>query len=249
MKDRSRRSTRIQAALVQLTHAGPAPPSVRNLPGKAICQGIVRPGAAVQPLHIAAGVFMGFLWGIQVAAVKIGAAQLPPLLMVGLRFVLIGACWPRRRWPNRAEPGHREDRPVHGELHFGLVYLGISRLDATTAAICSSWARPSRRWCLGLARREGRRGYIGGPGLGLCRRRAAGRRPRRAPGSAGHDVDRRRHAGLRHRHRHHPPLGQFRPIEHSTPGPPSSPHRRSCWPRWCWITAGFTAMDAVDWRV
>ena len=98
----------------------------------------------MQPLHIAAGVFMGFLWGIQVAAVKVGAAQLPPLLMVGLRFVLIGALLaPFVRWPNRAEL-----RVIGwialfmGGLHFGLVYLGISRLDASTAAICFQLGPP-----------------------------------------------------------------------------------------------------------
>lgn len=96
------------------------------------------------PLDLAAAVLMAFLWGIQVVAVKIGAEQLPPLLMVGLRFVLMAVLLlPFTGLPRRAEL-----RPVAlialftGGLHFALVYLGIARVDAATAAICYQLAPP-----------------------------------------------------------------------------------------------------------
>lgn len=98
----------------------------------------------MQPLHIAAGVLMAFFWGVQVVAVKIGTAQLPPLLMVGLRFVLIaGLLAPFLRRPSW--PELRVLVPIAlfmGGLHFGFVYLGVARLDASTAAICFQLGPP-----------------------------------------------------------------------------------------------------------
>lgn len=98
----------------------------------------------MQPLHIAAGVLMAFFWGVQVVAAKIGLAQLPPLLMVGLRFALL-ACLlvpflRRPTWPQL-----RVLLPIGlfmGGLHFSLVYLGVARLDGSTAAICFQLGPP-----------------------------------------------------------------------------------------------------------
>ena len=111
----------------------------------------------MQPLHIAAGVLMAFFWGVQVVAAKIGLAQLPPLLMVGMRFALLAALLaPFLRRPTR--PQFRVLVPIAllmGGLHFSLVYLGVARLDGSTAAICFqlgppfsvlvAWAWPGER--------------------------------------------------------------------------------------------------------
>lgn len=98
----------------------------------------------LQPLHLAAGILMSFLWGIQLVAVKLGANELPPLLMVGLRFLLIAALLlPLARLP----PVGRLRTVVliatfSGGLHFALVYLAIDRLDAATGAICYQLGTP-----------------------------------------------------------------------------------------------------------
>lgn len=98
----------------------------------------------MQPLHIAAGVLMAFFWGVQVVAVKIGTAQLPPLLMVGLRFALITILLaPFLRRPTRPQLRALVSIALFmGGLHFGLVYLGVARLDASTAAICFQLGPP-----------------------------------------------------------------------------------------------------------
>lgn len=96
------------------------------------------------PLDLAAAVLMACVWGFQVVAVKIGAAQLPPLLMVGLRFVVMAVLL----LPFTGLPARARLRPLAlialftGGLHFALVYLGIARIDAATAAITYQLAPP-----------------------------------------------------------------------------------------------------------
>ena len=87
---------------------------------------------------------MAFVWGIQLVAVKVGAGELPPLLMVSLRFLLIALLLvPLARLP----PAGAMRTVVliatfSGGLHFALVYLAIDRLDAATGAICYQLGTP-----------------------------------------------------------------------------------------------------------
>ncbi len=90
----------------------------------------------IKPLHICALVFVTFIWGMNFAAAKIGLTQLPPLMMMALRWGLVGlllapfAPLPRDRW-----------WPVLlisftlGFLHFSLMFWALRDLDAGTAAI------------------------------------------------------------------------------------------------------------------
>lgn len=98
----------------------------------------------MQPLHIAAGVLMAFFWGVQVVAAKIGLLQLPPLLMVGLRFLLIGCLLaPFLRRPTRHQLRVLVAIALFmGGLHFSLIYMGVSRIDGSTAAICFQLGPP-----------------------------------------------------------------------------------------------------------
>jgi O-acetylserine/cysteine efflux transporter len=79
---------------------------------------------------------IAMIWGFNFAVAKIGLAQLPPIMMMALRWGLVGMLLapfvkpPRGRW-----------RKVFlvsftlGFVHFALMFTGLKNLDAATAAI------------------------------------------------------------------------------------------------------------------
>lgn len=95
------------------------------------------------PRDLATALLVVTLWGLNFVAVKTALAVLPPFLLTGLRFAgvalaLVPFC-----------------RPAHGQLlgiagigavlgcgHFGLLFLGISGMDAATAAIVTQLGVP-----------------------------------------------------------------------------------------------------------
>lgn len=89
-------------------------------------------------------VLVAFLWGAQVTAVKIGGQELPPILMVAMRFALMAAVLvPFCGIPKRSElPQVFWIASLTGALHFGLLYYGISRVDASTSAVAYQLATP-----------------------------------------------------------------------------------------------------------
>lgn len=89
-------------------------------------------------------VLVAFLWGAQVTAVKIGGQELPPILMVAMRFALMAAVLvPFCGIPKRSELLQVFwIASLVGALHFGLLYCGISRVDASTSAVAYQLATP-----------------------------------------------------------------------------------------------------------
>lgn len=89
-------------------------------------------------------VLVAFLWGAQVTAVKIGGQELPPILMVAMRFFLMAIVLA----PFCGVPKRHEWLPIFwiaslvGGVHFGLLYCGISRVDASTSAIAYQLSTP-----------------------------------------------------------------------------------------------------------
>lgn len=89
-------------------------------------------------------VLVAFLWGTQVTAVKIGGQEFPPILMVAMRFAFMAAVLV----PFCGIPKRSELLQVFwlaslvGALHFGLLYYGISKVDASTSAIAYQLATP-----------------------------------------------------------------------------------------------------------
>ena len=90
----------------------------------------------IGPLHTAVLVFVMFLWGMNFAVAKIALEQLPPILMMAVRWALLGLMLaplvplPRGRW--------REVFLVSftlGLLHFSIMFWALRELDAATAAI------------------------------------------------------------------------------------------------------------------
>ncbi len=91
---------------------------------------------SMRPLHAAIFVAIMAIWGLNFVVAKIGLAQLPPLLMIALRWALVAVMLapfvarPKGRW--------REVMSISftlGFLHFALMFTGLREIDASTAAI------------------------------------------------------------------------------------------------------------------
>jgi O-acetylserine/cysteine efflux transporter len=91
---------------------------------------------AIRPLHVAIFVAIMAIWGLNFVVGKIGIQQLPPLLMMTLRWALVAVMLapfvarPKGRW--------REVMLVSvtlGFIHFALMFTGLQHIDASTAAI------------------------------------------------------------------------------------------------------------------
>lgn len=77
-----------------------------------------------------------FLWGFNFVVVKLGVEDIPPLLLTSLRFALAAALLVPFFRPQRAHlPGILALSVTFGTVHFGLLFLGMSLVDAATAAI------------------------------------------------------------------------------------------------------------------
>lgn len=87
---------------------------------------------------------IAFLWGAQVTAVKIGGTELPPILMVAMRYAIMALFllpFLRRCRRTQVVP-MTVIATVTGTLHFGLLYCGIARVDASTSAIIYQLVTP-----------------------------------------------------------------------------------------------------------
>ncbi|WP_152225702.1 DMT family transporter [Pseudomonas sp. SCB32] len=87
---------------------------------------------------------VAFLWGAQVTAVKIGGAELPPILMVAMRYAIMSLFLLPFLWRSQRAQimPMMAIATVTGTLHFGLLYCGIARVDASTSAIIYQLATP-----------------------------------------------------------------------------------------------------------
>jgi O-acetylserine/cysteine efflux transporter len=91
---------------------------------------------AMRPLHVVLFVGIMAIWGVNFVVAKIGIEQLPPLLMIALRWGLVAVMLlpfvkpPRGHW--------RAVMLVSftlGFVHFALMFTGLRDIDASTAAI------------------------------------------------------------------------------------------------------------------
>ena len=91
---------------------------------------------AIKPLHLLLLVVITAIWGMNFPIAKIGLETLPPIMMVALRWALVGVLLapfvapPRGRW--------REVFLVSftlGLVHFALMFIGLKDIDGSTAAI------------------------------------------------------------------------------------------------------------------
>jgi O-acetylserine/cysteine efflux transporter len=87
--------------------------------------------------HTAGLLLVTVVWGANFVAVKAGLAQVPPFLLLALRFAAVAAILlPFLKWPPPGRFGAIVGLAVtFGVLHFSLLFLGMRAIDAATAAI------------------------------------------------------------------------------------------------------------------
>ncbi len=91
---------------------------------------------AVRPLHIVLFVSVMLVWGLNFAVAKVGLAQLPPIMLVTLRFALVALMLaPFVKVPRGKLPQIFAVSVTLGLLHFSLMFNGLREVDAAAAAI------------------------------------------------------------------------------------------------------------------
>ncbi|GAB2802527.1 EamA family transporter [Halomonas shantousis] len=83
------------------------------------------------------------LWGLNIIVIKIGVAEIPPLLLMTLRFLLVAIILVP------FTPVRRDQLPhllllsfTFGSLHFALLFLGLEQAEAGTGAILVQLGTP-----------------------------------------------------------------------------------------------------------
>jgi O-acetylserine/cysteine efflux transporter len=89
----------------------------------------------VKPLHVALILLVMMIWGFNFVVVKFGLMLMPPFTFVALRFLVVALMLlpfikPPPRWRELAALS-----VTLGILHFSLMFTGLKRIDASTAAI------------------------------------------------------------------------------------------------------------------
>lgn len=98
----------------------------------------------MSPRFILLALLVALIWGGNFVAVKIATADFPPVFLAALRFSCVAAIM----LPFVKVPPRHCLLPVLlvstclGGLHFGLMFLGLSRIDASTAAIATQLGVP-----------------------------------------------------------------------------------------------------------
>ncbi|MBK1696489.1 DMT family transporter [Rhodovibrio salinarum] len=91
---------------------------------------------AVRPLDLFGFIAIMIVWGSNFAVSKVGLQELPPILLVGLRFMIVAALLvPFVKVPKGKLLGVFAVSVVLGFLHFSLMFTGLTGIDASTAAI------------------------------------------------------------------------------------------------------------------
>lgn len=83
------------------------------------------------------------LWGLNFPVAKLGLAEVPPMLFMGLRFLIVAALLcPFVRLPRDKIAGVMVLAVMLGGLHFSMMFTGVARMDAGTAALLSQTSVP-----------------------------------------------------------------------------------------------------------
>lgn len=90
----------------------------------------------MSPLHFAIMVLVILVFGANFVAVKIGLVYLQPFLLLTLRFIGVAAVLlPFLKWPRGRFGQVLGLSMTLGVVHFSLLFIGMERIDAATAAI------------------------------------------------------------------------------------------------------------------
>ena len=90
----------------------------------------------MRPVHILTLIFVTAIWGFNFVVAKWGLHEIPPLLLTGLRFFLVAVLLlPFVPRPRRILTGIIPLSVSLGSLHFSLMFIGLTRVDASVASI------------------------------------------------------------------------------------------------------------------
>jgi O-acetylserine/cysteine efflux transporter len=91
---------------------------------------------SVKPLHLLLFVAITVVWGGNFAVSKIGLLQIPPIMLVAMRFALVAVILlPLADIPRGKLAPIALLSVVLGLLHFSMMFTGLRDIDAATAAI------------------------------------------------------------------------------------------------------------------
>jgi len=91
----------------------------------------------VRPIDLLAAVAVNLAWGLNFTIAKLGVGELPPMLLIGLRYGLTAVLlfpW-LRRWPRGQFLQILAVSFVLGFMHFSLMITGLQGVDSSIAAI------------------------------------------------------------------------------------------------------------------
>lgn len=90
----------------------------------------------MKPVHIILMILAMTFWGLNFVVIKIGLPELPPLLMLALRFSLAAALLvPFVRPPTGQIGSILRISVILGFFHFGLLFWGLTRVEAALGAV------------------------------------------------------------------------------------------------------------------
>ncbi len=123
------------------------------------------PERPLSPRDAGAALIVVVLWALNFIVGKVGLTELPPFLMLALRFALVALLLlpflgraERRRWPLVLAIA-----VVLGGCHFGLMFFGLAHVDAGPAAIAIQLTVPfsALLGCVFFGERIGRAQILG----------------------------------------------------------------------------------------
>lgn len=83
------------------------------------------------------------IWAFNMIAIKVGVTEIPPMLMTGLRFVLVALLLvPFTRITRKQLPGVLLVSFTFGTLHFGLLFAALAQAEAGTSAVVLQLGAP-----------------------------------------------------------------------------------------------------------
>lgn len=97
----------------------------------------------MRPLDWGAALFVVTIWALNFVVAKVGVGEIPPLLLLAVRFAIVAVLLApflvslRQRWKTMLALS-----VVQGVLHFGLLFIGLQKVDAGPAAIAIQLAVP-----------------------------------------------------------------------------------------------------------
>jgi O-acetylserine/cysteine efflux transporter len=127
------------------------------------------------------------IWGLNFPIAKVTLAEFPPLLLMSLRFILVAALLvPFVRIPREHLRGVFIFSVLFGSIHFPLMFIGMSRVDAATASIAAQLQVPFSSLLAAFVFRD-KLGWrrAGGMALAFAGVAVIGGEPRMADGLGG----------------------------------------------------------------